>query len=188
MSVLYLGTDLESLAGELALVLDAAVKDDCFRAVTVVVPNRNVRKWLQLYLSRRDRVAINLHFDYLEQVLWKLLSELDPREHAAPLFQLEDEHYRLLTLVPLLEDDGSPIDPLSKYLGDDKKNPRNWWRRAWSWADHLASLIRDYEYHRQDAIIRKWLDGQDAFPEADAQDVAMERAQRELFRRITRID
>jgi exodeoxyribonuclease V gamma subunit len=188
MSVLYLGTDLESLAGELALVLDAAVKDDCFRAVTIVVPNRNVRKWLQLYLSRRDGVAINLHFDYLEQVLWKLLSDLDPRQHDAPLFQLEDEHYRLLTLVPLLENDGSPIDPLSKYLGDDKKNPRNWWRRAWSLADHLAGLIRDYEYHRQDAIIRKWLDGQDAFPEADSQDLAMERAQRELFRRITRID
>jgi exodeoxyribonuclease V gamma subunit len=188
MSVLYLGTDLESLAGELAVVLDTAVKDDCFRAVTIVVPNRNVRKWLQLYLSRRDGVAINLNFDYLEQVLWKLLSELDPREHAAPLFQLEDDHYRLLTLVPLLENDGSPIDPLCKYLGDDKKNPRNWWRRAWSLADHLAGLIRDYEYHRQDAIIRKWLDGQDAFPEADAQDLAMERSQRELFRRITRID
>jgi exonuclease V gamma subunit len=188
MSVLYLGTDLESLAGELALVLDAAVKEDCFRAVTIVVPNRNVRKWLQLYLSRRDGVAINLHFDYLEQVLWKLLAGLDPRAHATPLFQLEDEHYRLLTLVSLLEADGSPIEPLSKYLGDDKKNPRNWWRRAWNLADHLAGLIRDYEYHRQEAIVRKWLDGQDAFPEADAQDLAMERAQRELFRRITRID
>ena len=188
MSVLYLGTDLESLASELALVLDGAVHDDCFRTVTVVVPNRNVRKWLQLYLSRRDGVTINIQFDYLEHVLWKLLCELDPREHPAPLIRLEEDHYRLLTLAPLLEEDADSFtEPLRKYLGPDRER-RNWWRRAWNLADHLAGLIRDYEYHRQDGIIRKWLAGEDAFPHASPHELAMERAQRELFRRITRVD
>ena len=188
MSVLYLGTDLESLASELALVLDEAVHDDCFRTVTVVVPNRNVRKWLQLYLSRRDGVAINVQFDYLEQVLWKLLCELDPREHPAPLIRLEEDHYRLLTLAPLLDENADSFtEPLRKYLGADRER-RNWWRRAWNLGDHLAGLIRDYEYHRHERIIRKWLAGEDAFPHASPHELAIERAQGELFRRITRVD
>jgi exonuclease V gamma subunit len=191
MSTLYLGTDLVSLAGRLAEVLDEAVRDDCFRTVTIVVPNRNVRKWLQLWLARRDGVAINLTFDYLENVLWELLGALDPRSFPAPLELLDDEQYRLLILAPLLTEERGPsaLTPLRQYLGDrDRQSGRRWWRRAWQLAGQLAALIRDYEYHRHDAIVAKWLTGRDAFPDADAHDLALERAQRELFRRVTRVD
>ena len=165
MSTLYLGTDLVALAGKLAAVLDETIAVDCFVPHTIVVPNRNVRKWLHLWLARRDGVAINLHFQYLEPVLWDLLCALDPRPHAAPLTRLEDEQYRLLTLVPLLEEESADtaLVPLREFLGTDRTK-RGWWRRAWQLSDRLAGLIRDYEYHRHEPIIDKWLAGQDAYP------------------------
>jgi exonuclease V gamma subunit len=189
MSMLYLGTDLTSLATKLAEVLDEVIANDCFRPVKIVVPNRNVGKWLKLWLARRDGVAINLQFAYLEEVLWDLLQDLDPRQHPVPLLPLGDEHYQLLALVALLEQDDkkSRLEPLRQYLGPDR-GKRNWWGRAWNLADRLTGLIRDYEYHRHEAVIRKWLCEQDAYPDQEEHDLAFERAHRALFWRITRPD
>ena len=63
MSTLYLGTDLIALADKLAAVLDEAVCADRFVPHTIVVPNRNVRKWLQLAGSpqwRGHQLAIQI--------------------------------------------------------------------------------------------------------------------------------
>jgi exonuclease V gamma subunit len=188
MSTLYLGGNLTRLAGKLAEVLEEAAALDCFRPVRIVVPNRNMRRWLQLLLARRDGVALNLQFPYLESVLWDLLSALDPRDHPAPLARLEDEQYRLLTLAALLDETSgtTAMALLRQFLG--KQPDRRWWRRAWQLAERMAGLIRDYEYHRHEAIVGKWLVGKDAYPEAPEYELTLERAQRGLFHCITRID
>ncbi|HZU35516.1 MAG TPA: exodeoxyribonuclease V subunit gamma, partial [Gemmataceae bacterium] len=52
-------------------------------------------------------------------------------------------------------------------------------------AGRLAGLLRDYEYHRQDELIRRWQTGADGYPDAAPRELALERSQRELFERIT---
>jgi exonuclease V gamma subunit len=189
MSTLYLGTNLHSLAGKLDEVLAGPAQTDCFEATTIVVPNRNVGKWLRLWLARRDGVAINLRITYLEPVLWDLLSTLDPRQHEAPLARVDDDQYQLLTAALLLDEEPGQqgLAPLHEFLGSDHRM-RRWWRRVWHLAQRLAGLIRDYEYHRQDTIIHPWLAQQDAYPHAEPHDLEVERAQREVFHRITRVD
>jgi exodeoxyribonuclease V gamma subunit len=144
---------------------------------------------LRLWLARRDGVAVNLHITYLEPVLWDLLNKLDPRQHELPLARLEDNQYQLLTAALLLDEEtGQPgLAPLHDFLGKDR-GKRRWWRRAWHLAQRLASLIRDYEYHRNDTIIQKWLAQQNAYPRAERHDLKVELAQREVFHRITRVD
>src|SRR5229473_4429259 len=105
MSTLYLGSDLQSLAGKMAEVLVAQEhRGDFFAPVTVVVPNRYLRNWLRLTLARRLGVSINLRLRFLEDALWELLHDVDPRSDAVAAEPVDQNAYRLLVLSVLLED------------------------------------------------------------------------------------
>src|SRR5262245_39319879 len=159
MSSLYLATDPRTLAVRLADLLDRAVRaGDPFQPATIVIPNRYLRNWLRLFLARNQGIAVNLRFTYLEQAIWDMLRQVDPRDHAAEPEMLDGEHYRLLVLSALLESDDPDLAPFRRYLGEQPWTRRSW-RRAWQLANRLSGLIRDYEYHRQDALIQPWIMG-----------------------------
>src|SRR5438876_861495 len=118
MSTLYLGTDQDSLARQLASLLEEQARaGDFFAPVTVVVPNRYLKKWLQLWLARQQGVAINLVFKYLDEALWDLLKELDQRPQPPPVL-LDQGSYRLMVLAVLLDEEASPtaLAPLRNFL------------------------------------------------------------------------
>src|SRR5438094_5739802 len=99
MSILYLGSELQSLATRLADELLANEQHgDFFAPVTVVVPNRYLRKWLRLWLARRTGISINLRFVDLEEALWEMLRAVDSRPHVAAPEPLDPNTYRLLVL------------------------------------------------------------------------------------------
>ena len=103
MSTLYLGSELQSLAEKLAEEIAAHERDgDFFAPVTIVVPNRSQRQWLRLWLARRTGVCINLRFRYLEEALWELLRDADPRARQATPEPLDDQAYRLMVLAVLV--------------------------------------------------------------------------------------
>jgi exonuclease V gamma subunit len=194
-STLYLGTVLESLADKLDehLRLEIAPGADPFIPSTVIVPSAAVRNWPQLFLARRQSVVINLRTQYLENALWETLQALTGLAYDAPIARLEHGQYRLLILAILLDDTNRDPDlaPVREYLripgtpySIPSGTPRDYCRRLWDMADRLARLIRDYEFHRQDELIQKWLRGELALTKAN--DAAkLERCQRALFRLIT---
>ncbi|HZU36836.1 MAG TPA: exodeoxyribonuclease V subunit gamma, partial [Gemmataceae bacterium] len=133
-STLHLGVHQESLAGRLATLLDEAEQTgDFFAPTSMVVPNRYLGKWLRLELARLRGVAINLRVEYLlEKVLWQLLQECDGRADPLPLEQLTDEHYRLMILLLLMDEDlpAPSLAPLRSYLSRPGGSParRDSWR------------------------------------------------------------
>src|SRR5437588_2258372 len=188
MSTLYLASDLNSLAKKLADVHDSA-GGDFFVPVTVAVANPYMAKWLRLWLARKHGVVINFQFKRLEAVMWELLREVDQRQHPTPVELLNGNSYRLMILSMLLDREagGSEVGPLRESLQYDVKEPRrDVCRRAWQLAGRLGDLIRDYEYHRQQQLIQKWLRGQDGYPTSEADKLRVERSQRALFQEITR--
>jgi exodeoxyribonuclease V gamma subunit len=189
MSTLYLGFDQDCLAGNLAELLGDAMRGaDLFAPVTVVVPNRYLGKWLRLWLARHLGIAINLRFQYLETAMWELLRALDARPQPWPVKMLEHDDYRLMILSVLLDDpEDKDLLPLQNYLRHGAEQAgRDFYRRCWQLADRLAGLLRDYEYHRQDALISKWLVDKDGYPRAAAGVRAVERSQAALLRRLLR--
>ncbi|HEV3120488.1 MAG TPA: exodeoxyribonuclease V subunit gamma, partial [Isosphaeraceae bacterium] len=189
-SVLYLSTDIEALAATFAERLDEQGRDGgFFTPATVVVPNRYLEKWLKLRLAKQRGVVANLKFEFLEDSIWRLLQELDSRTHDPPLDLVSDPEYRLMVLAALLEERPGDADlgPLRSYLRESGATAgRDYWRKAWQLAARLASLVRDYEYHRQQELIRKWL-GLDATKPASRRKEPpsdLERSQRALFLRI----
>jgi exodeoxyribonuclease V gamma subunit len=190
MSTLYLGSELQSLANRLADVLIAHERQsDFFTPVTVVVPNRYLRKWLRLTLARKLGVCVNLQFFAFEEALWKLLREVDLRPHAAEPEALDENAYRLLVLSVLLEDRDPDLAILQQYIRmQTLPLTRLSCRHAWNLSERLAHLVQEYEYHRQDVLIQPWLRGQLGLAQVDDFSRAMERAQRALFTSITRAD
>lgn len=188
MGTLYLATDPIPLAGKLADLLDHRNQaGDPFTPVNVVIPNRYLGKWLKLWLARRHGVVINLRFTYLETALWDMLRAVDPRTHAAEPEMLDGDRYRLLVLAVLLGEDDPDLAPLRDYLqcGVEDLSRRSC-RRAWHLADKLGSLIRDYEYHRQDALIQPWIKDKLTLG-ASSYLAALERSQRSVFHHIIRL-
>lgn len=185
MSTLYLAADPRSLADRLADDLDRDAKHgDFFTPATIVVPNRYLKKWLRLHLARRRDVAINLKFQALEEALWELLQESTGQ---APPDTIDDNVYRLMVLSVVLEESDPDLAPLRRYLQIDGPNlSRLSCRRAWYLADRLGLRLQDYEYHRQDALIQPWLAGRLGLANPSEFQRMMERAQRAVFRHITR--
>jgi exonuclease V gamma subunit len=187
MSILYLGSELQSLAARLANeLLQHEKRGDFFAPTTIVVPNRYLRKWLRLWLARRTGISINLRFLDLEDALWEMLRAIDAHHHAAGPEPLDENVYRLLVLSVLLEDREPSLAVLQKYIQlQAPPLPRLSCRRAWHLADRLSQLIQQYEFHRQDGLIQPWLRGETGLPQAGGLPHLMERAQRTLFANIT---
>src|SRR5690242_14054256 len=128
MSTLYLGTDVDALAGKLAELLDAKERDP-FIPATVVVPNRYLGKWLRLWLARRLGLAFNLRFLYLENALWEWLRRVDPREHSSEPEVLDHDSYRLMILSLLWEENAGPeLGELQGYVRTESRTARASWR------------------------------------------------------------
>lgn len=188
MSTIYLATDPLALAEELAGHMDGQLRGgDAFETIQVVVPNRYLGKWLRLWLASKRGIAINLKVSYLEQAIWEMLRDVDPRQHDIEPELLDADSYRLLVLAALLGEDDPELAPLTRYIDHEKLGlSRSACRRAWGLADRLSGLIRDYEYHRQETLIQPWIShliGKAQHPKELSE---YERSQRAIFQRIVR--
>ena len=179
MSTLYLGSDIEQLARRLAGHLDpSAGSRDFFQPVTIVVPHQAVGQWLKLWLARQQGVAINLQFLYLEKALWEMLH---PSIHGLKIRRpnCSTKTGIACSSWPCCGRIASPgLETWQTFLqhaGNDSSRLYN--RRLWHLADQLSTLIRNYEYHRQDAFIQHWLRGELAMMPGSAN---LERAQRSI--------
>jgi exodeoxyribonuclease V gamma subunit len=187
-SMLYVSSALETLAQQLSddLLEEERTAKNPFLSANIIVPNNNLKKWLQLYLAAQQRAAINLRVLYLEDALEKILAAIGTVSYPHKLRIVDHDRYRLMLLSVLLDPQvgGADLQPLREYIGVHNPARREFSGRAWDVADRLARLIRDYEFHRQDELIQHWLKNEDAFPDASKEVRAMERCQRALFRLV----
>ncbi|MCJ7686555.1 MAG: exodeoxyribonuclease V subunit gamma [Desulfobacteraceae bacterium] len=98
---LYFSNQLEELADKYAATVDLEnqVKRNILEGPLTIVPNQNLKKWLQLTLAKKRSVFMNVDFQYLESGLWDLLAGLDP---GAEKPAMVDGHFlRMLLLYGL---------------------------------------------------------------------------------------
>lgn len=150
----YCSTRLENLLDALSHELRETRPADFFaRAPAIWVPNRNLRRWIQMTLAEREGVAAHLDFQFLETGLWQLLLALDPRQdRPLPLDRVDLEYLVLSVLEELVAGDEAVFAPFREYLGDER-GPR----KLVQLAARLAALFQEYEYHRGD-MVAGWLE------------------------------
>lgn len=190
-SAIYVSHALAPLAARLAVDACGQAHEhrrDPMVAATIVVPSRNVRRWVQLYLARHTGIAINLKFQYLEAALWDVLASLDPSGERPQRFDQQVLQSMVLSLFLREERPGGDLATLVDYLpprlDDQKRVRRDFLRQAWQLAGRLADHLRNYEYHRP-ALIEAWRRGSGAFYDSSGKDLEplrrMEAAQRALY-------
>ena len=136
---------------------------DLFRSASVVVPNINLSRWINLQLAENLEIAAGIEYQFLENSLWKALtcyntSEKYIRLDAPTLQQLI---FSLLS-TPFLRNDPLMV-PMWLYIGDMDKKTGDWpadaQRRGWQLADKVSRLFLEYECQRIE-MTNGWLNGQ----------------------------
>ncbi len=195
---IYFSHRLETLAARLAaeLLADARGRDPFVPGQAgVIVPNPNIKKWLQLEISRRSGIAANLNFQHLQEGLWEVIGKFREAGESGPEPQLlTPEFLQLMVLTVLLghlrrrTETGKALEPIAFMLYDPQGRPcRNYAQRLWQLAGRLARCFREYEFHRQE-MVRDWLGGKLGQP-ASAEDpevARMEKCQMSIYRELFR--
>lgn len=156
---LYFSNQLEQLGLRLSndLKEDNARKTNIFLKSTIIVPNSNLKKWLQMTIANTLGIAINLEFiSSLEDGLWNMLKNLDNSSQRIELLNNEMLQLMLLYLLQDVKEWPEETSLIQKYLLDSDREKRvDHVKRSWQMSKRLAYYFRKYEYHRPD-MIRRW--------------------------------
>ncbi len=188
---LFFSNQLEYLAEKLAAAGEAD-QDRCadpFLPLKIIVPNNNLSKWLTLTMARRNTIAMNIDFQFLETGLWQMVAALDP--DADETRMRDKTHARLMILAVLVQltGDDPVMAPVTGYLRrpDGTAHP-DYSLRLWQLSEKLATLFQEYEYHRTD-MIHDWIGQTGAgktgrFSETDP----LVQCEKQLYRAVRRLD
>lgn len=129
---------------------------DLFQPLRVIVPNRNVKRWLQMYMARKGIVAIHIRFQYMEDGIRSLLEEIAGEYNPKVLRPLDLQGRILHLLLQDLESD-SPQWPLltqrESHSVDRDSIEKS--LRIFQLSRRLKELFMNYEYHRV-ATLEEW--------------------------------
>ncbi len=163
---IYYSDRIEDLAEKLKKELrDERGKCDPFAFSTVVVPNTNIAKWLQIgKFGDEPSLCMGIEFPFIEDCLFKLLASGIKAEKRPRL--LPPNSYTVGILSILLNDSDSTLVPFRRYIagGDGDRlsiNSREKARMAWQLSVKLADLMDKYEVHRP-KVVENWFNGRNA--------------------------
>ncbi|MEJ2642463.1 MAG: exodeoxyribonuclease V subunit gamma, partial [Desulfosarcinaceae bacterium] len=153
---LFFSNRIEQLASRLAdrLYAGASAEGHPFAVVRLVVPNRNLAKWLQLHLARQLGVSMNIDYAFLDRALWELLLLLRGGD-VAPLPVDQDIYtLALLRVLEHLPPGQAVFEPIRAYLtpatdpaqAGGERSAQG--MRRWQLAARLAHLFLEYELNR----------------------------------------
>ena len=98
---LYFSNQLEELADKFAATvhLENQANRNILEGPLTIVPNQNLKKWLQLTLAKKQSVFMNVDFQYLESGLWGLFAGLHPGKEKPEM--VDGRFLRMLLLYGL---------------------------------------------------------------------------------------
>ncbi len=179
---LYFSNQLDQLADKFADVLAQEVRntDNPLEPPVVIVPNSNLAKWLRLFLAEKNSICMNIEIQYLENGLWGMLADIDPKTDKPELMDNDQLKIILLHLLQNLDRSVPDFSPLTRYLfGEGDAQRPDDAARLWQLSEKLAHLFKEYEFHRTD-MVREWAASKPAAG-------GMERCQQRLYSRLKHI-
>lgn len=162
---------IENLAEALKkFLLDDRRGADPFDFSTVVVPNTNVAKWLQIRkFATEPSLCAGIEFPFMEKRLTELMVKGLPPEERADVELLPDHAYaKAIVSILLAPREKQPeydlLAPFRRYIMNSEAadavaiSEQKEAAMAWQLADKLADLMDSYEVHRPE-IVEWWLNG-----------------------------
>lgn len=150
MILYYSGNQLTTLADYLSDSLKSRTPDDPFQSQTILVPNRDSAKWLQLYLSDKLGIAANFRFMMPAEWHWNQIREIYP---DLPKVLPSDPEPMKWSLFSLLTEPDilKKFDPLYKYISEQSEEMRE--TSTLMLSGQLASVYDQYLIYRPEMIL-----------------------------------
>lgn len=171
---IYYSDRIEDLADHLKGKLVAErEKSDPFDFPQVVVPNRNISRWLQIRVfADTPELCAGVGFPFMEKRLTELLLRNLELPEGKSFSPIPDNGYANAILAALLAPKGHPgfadFAPFRRYVAGEEGAGRpldvstqKGARMAWQLATRLADLMDQYEVRRPE-IVANWLAGRNA--------------------------
>lgn len=172
MIKIFYSTSTETLINALIDQINQNTKEP-FEKQTIIVPNNNISKYISLYISKKEGIAFNINFSYLENILIEMLLNLigSKTENSDIEFLHNKKNSILLTILinNLIYNniDNNELLEIKKYVANSNKREKS--KKIWQISEKLASLFREYEYKRAD-MIEKWLQNKNFYQNVKTED------------------
>lgn len=143
----FKGLSLEQLAEQLSINinLDFQNSTNPLNSSLIVIPNTNIRTWLQLKIAKLQGVSLNLTFEFFESMIVNYFLEKNDLMNDQGMFESKlSSQYKILNYL-LKEKESKLLLPFSKYLDNIT--------RAFSLSSKIRSLLDEYEFNRPNWII-----------------------------------
>ncbi|EHQ07633.1 exodeoxyribonuclease V subunit gamma [Leptonema illini] len=147
---IYLSHPLQELADRwIADTSDDLKGADLFHPLRVIVPNRNMKRWLQMYMARKGIVAAHIRFQYVEDGIRSLLEGIAGEYNPQVLRPLDLQGRILHLLLQDLKSD-SPLWPLltQRESHSAREGSGEESLRIFQLSQRMTDLFTNYEYHR----------------------------------------
>lgn len=142
-------------------------RTDPFKNPFIIIPNINVKKWIQLETASRQGVSANLELHYLEEGLINLINKVSHQKDEKKYIFLGDKDrqldLQLLILSVIINNrDNIELEPVKRYINSgrtvsDQPEEATANKRLWQIAEKLSFYFREYEYQRSE-MIKFWND------------------------------
>ncbi len=147
----YSSNQLHLLAGHLSDSLKSHTPRDSFQPQTILVPNRDMAKWLQLFLSEKQGIAANYRFLMPAEWHWKRIREIYP---DLPKVLPSDPEPMKWTLFSLLTESDvlKRFSRLYNYISVQSEEMRE--VATLKLSRQLASVYDQYLIYRPEMVLR----------------------------------
>lgn len=136
----------------------------------IIVPNINVKKWLQLEITKKNGIIAGLNILYLESGLFYILKKLFNIDEKFIFLNDRDRLIDLQLLIISILINFSEEEDLNIFRKYYKRENEYDFNALWNISEKLAYYLREYQYQKLD-IISKWEKGEYCFFEDDKKDI-----------------
>ena len=145
-------TKIEDLADLLISTIynNKVAMHDPFLERQIIVPNKNIEKWLKLRIAQNQGVCAGVEFPFFDNFLFNTLAKLV--DASKGFKQISEADLQLQIANIIISDENEMLSPLRDYVfGKDSSKEINQTRTArklWQLSGKLANYIREYEFRR----------------------------------------
>ncbi len=159
---------------------------DPFETNTIIVPNINVKKYLQLEIAKKFEISANLNILYLESGLFFLLKEAYDIHHRYIFLNDSDNivFLQLMIISILLEIiESNDIESELLVLKNYFKGKENNYKILWELSEKFTFYFREYLYQR-DELITKWEEDKIYFNNKEKKEQEIEKLEKFIYKKL----
>lgn len=151
---------LESLLVSMVDDLKASGLSDSFIGHKIYIPNKNLKRWLSLELSKSENLGITFNNTYLflEEGIIDLIKSFDKEEKSYTFLGYNEQLLDLQLLILKIIQSNKDLVMMNKYINSGSQSENSeakdklYAKRSWQLSEKLAFYFREYEYQREEMI------------------------------------